>query len=233
MSSSANPEEVAKFNSIADQWWDLNGPTKPLHAMNIARMAYITTHCPPTGLRWLDVGCGAGILSESLAASGADVTALDASDKLIACAKEHAQDSGLNINYRLELIENHAPGELYDAISCLELLEHVDDPASLLRECARLLKPGGKLFVSTLNRNPASFLFGIVAAEYVMGLVPRGTHRYQQFIKPSELADWMSQVDIGLQGISGINYNPLANTASLTESTRINYILHGSLSDQT
>ncbi len=229
--ATANPEELSKFKAIADDWWNPTGPMKPLHQMNPARVRYMQQHTPIKGQQWLDVGCGGGLLSEALAKEGAAVTAIDPCTELINVATQHAQESALAIQYKNQELKDHSNESRYDVISCMELLEHVDKPEELLELCRPLLKPDGTLFLSTLNRNWTSFLLGIVAAEYVLGLVPRGTHRYQQFIKPSELQRWLSNTGFVLTDISGMSYNPLDNSCELSDDVSVNYIIQAKLAD--
>src|SRR5688572_17415884 len=194
-----NQAELDKFGALAQRWWDPEGPQKALHALNPARLGYVADRTALQGARILDVGCGAGLLSEALARNGAEVTALDLAPELIKVAKLHRLESGVSVDYRLQSAESLAqemPGQ-FDAVTCMEMLEHVPDPAAVVRACAELLKPGGRLFVSTLNRTPAAFALAIVGAEYLTRLVPKGTHQYRDFIKPSELAGWLR--DNGLQ----------------------------------
>jgi 2-polyprenyl-6-hydroxyphenyl methylase/3-demethylubiquinone-9 3-methyltransferase len=223
--ATANPKELAKFKAVADDWWDPTGPMKPLHQMNPARVKYMQQHLDISGKRWLDIGCGGGLLCEAVSELGAEVTGIDPCQGVITAAKEHAQQSDLIIDYRPEELHQHSTDNQYDVISCMELLEHVDKPEELLELCRPLLKPNGTLFLSTLNRNWTAFLLGIVAAEYVLGLVPRGTHRYQQFIKPSELQRWLTHTGFALTDIAGMTYDPLSNHCELSDDVRINYII--------
>ena len=223
--AAANPDELAKFQAVAKDWWNPTGPMKPLHTMNTTRVAYIQQQLSIAGQNWLDVGCGGGLLCEAVAKLGASVTGVDPCDALIQTAQAHAKASDLNINYQQSELHQHHSDTSYDVISCMELLEHVDRPDELLALCKPLLKPNGTLFLSTLNRNWTSFLLGIVAAEYVLGLVPRGTHRYQQFIKPSELQRWLSATGFELTDISGMRYDPLSNHCELCDDVRVNYII--------
>ncbi len=185
-----DPAEIARFGQLAARWWDPNGEARPLHDLNPARLGYVAERVRLDGAEVLDVGCGGGLLSEALASRGARVTALDLSPEVLEAARLHLYESGLKVDYREQSVESLAEQSpaRFDAITCMEMLEHVPDPASVVEACARLLKPGGRLFLSTLNRTPAAFGLAIVGAEYVMRLLPRGTHRYAQFIRPSELA---------------------------------------------
>jgi 2-polyprenyl-6-hydroxyphenyl methylase/3-demethylubiquinone-9 3-methyltransferase len=224
--ANASQAELAKFGALASRWWDPQGPQRPLHELNPARLGYVRDRLPLGGARVLDVGCGAGLLSEALAREGALVTALDLAPELIDVAKLHLLESGLKVDYRLQSVEDlaaEAPGS-FDAITCMEMLEHVPDPAAVLRACATLLKPGGQLFVSTLNRTPAAFAVAIVGAEYVARLLPRGTHDYQQFIKPSELAAWLRAAGLQASDVSGLAYDPIRRKAWVGGPTAINYL---------
>ncbi|MFC7300268.1 bifunctional 2-polyprenyl-6-hydroxyphenol methylase/3-demethylubiquinol 3-O-methyltransferase UbiG [Cognatiluteimonas weifangensis] len=218
--------ELDKFNELAHRWWDPEGPQKALHALNPARLGYIAERVPLAGAAVLDVGCGGGLLSEALAAAGARVTAIDLAPDLLKIAKLHRLESGVQVDYRASSVEALAaaqPGS-FDAIACMEMLEHVPDPASVLAACATLLKPGGRLFVSTLNRTPAAFALAIVGAEYLARLLPRGTHRYRDFIRPSELAAWLRAAGLLLEDVSGLAYLPWRNAARLTARTDVNYL---------
>lgn len=223
--------ELDKFANLAHRWWDKDGPQRALHELNPTRLAYIRSRCTLRGAQVLDVGCGAGLLSEALAGEGADVIALDLAPELIEVAKLHLLESQarrpeFRVDYRLQSVESIA-AELpatFDAIACMEMLEHVPDPASVVQACASLLKPGGRLFVSTLNRTPAAFALAIVGAEYIAGLLPKGTHSYAQFIRPSELGAWLRTAGLQLEDISGLQYYPLARRATLGRVTDVNYL---------
>ena len=219
--------EIDKFGALANRWWDENGPQKPLHQLNPARLDYVEKQIPLKGKKILDVGCGGGLLSEALAREGADVVALDLSSELIEIAKLHLYESNLKVDYRLQSVESMAEemAGQFDAITCMEMLEHVPDPSSILRACEKLLKPGGKLFASTLNRTPAAFAVAIVGAEYLANLLPKGTHEYQKFIKPSELASWCRAEGFNVTDISGLAYNPLSGKAWVNDRTDINYLM--------
>ena len=218
--------EISKFGALANRWWDTEGPQRALHELNPARLGYVRDRLPLRGARVLDVGCGAGILSEALAREGAEVVALDLAPELIDIAQLHLLESGLKIDYRLQSVEALAEEvpATFDAITCMEMLEHVPDPASVLRACASLLKPGGKLFVSTLNRTPVAFAVAIVGAEYLAGLLPKGTHDYQSFIKPSELSAWLREAGLQLDDVSGLAYDPIRRKAWLNRRMEINYL---------
>jgi 2-polyprenyl-6-hydroxyphenyl methylase / 3-demethylubiquinone-9 3-methyltransferase len=222
----ASQAEIDKFNALATRWWDPEGPQKALHAMNPARLSYVAERVNLHGSRVLDVGCGGGLLSEALARAGADVTAIDLAADLLGMAKLHRLESGVAVDYRRMTVEALAveqPGH-YDAITCMEMLEHVPDPASVLDACATLLKPGGRLFVSTLNRTPAAFALAIVGAEYIARLLPKGTHQYRDFIRPSELASWLRASGLALEDVSGLVYEPWRNAARLSSRTEVNYL---------
>lgn len=219
-------EELDKFSALANRWWDPDGPQKPLHALNPARLQYVAERVRLDGARVLDVGCGAGLLSEAMALAGAEVTAIDLAADLIRVARLHARESGADIDYRVQSAEALAEAEPggFDAVTCMEMLEHVPDPGAVLAACARLLKPGGRLFVSTLNRTPAAFALAIVGAEYVARLLPRGTHRYRDFIRPSELAAWLRATGLALEDVSGLMYEPWRGSARLVARTDVNYL---------
>lgn len=225
--ANVSPEEIARFGALAQRWWDPEGPQRPLHELNPARLGYVAERCPLHGASVLDVGCGAGLLSEALAREGADVIALDLAPELIDIAQLHLLESGLKVDYRLVSVEDLAeqmPGR-FDVITCMEMLEHVPDPGSILGACARLLRPGGRLFVSTLNRTPLAFAAAIVGAEYVAGLLPKGTHDYKSFIRPSELAGWLRDAGFELEDISGLTYDPLRRKAWVSRQTSVNYLV--------
>lgn len=230
MPAAANVDhaEIAKFEALAERWWDPNGEFRPLHALNPLRVEFIRQRCPLANARVLDVGCGGGILSETLAAAGAEVTGIDLAETPLKIAELHALEAGVTVRYRLESVEAHAAGNAgrYDAVTCMELLEHVPHPDRMVARLAELLRPGGQLFVSTLNRNLKSFLLAIVGAEYVLGLVPRGTHEYERFIRPSELTRWARAAGLVLGGFAGISYDPLAHRFRLGRDTDVNYLAH-------
>ena len=218
--------ELDKFNALANRWWDPEGPQKPLHALNPARLGYVRDRTTLRGAHVLDVGCGAGLLSEALAREGAQVTAIDLAPDLIKIAKLHRLESGVEVEYRLtpvEALADEMPGA-FDAIVCMEMLEHVPDPGAIIAACATLLKPGGRLFMSTLNRTPAAFALAIVGAEYVARLLPKGTHQYRDFIKPSELGAWLRAADLELEDVSGLIYDPLRHSARVGGRTDVNYL---------
>ena len=218
--------ELDKFNELAHRWWDPQGPQKALHALNPARLGYVADRVELRGARVLDLGCGGGLLSEALAGAGADVTAIDLAPDLLKIARLHGLESGVRVDYRqlsAEALAAEAPGA-FDAITCMEMLEHVPDPASVLQACATLLRPGGRLFVSTLNRTPAAFALAIVGAEYVARLLPKGTHQYRDFIRPSELAAWLRSSGLQVEDVTGLVYEPWRNAARLSSRTDVNYL---------
>lgn len=218
--------ELDKFGALAQRWWDPEGPQKPLHALNPARLGYVAQRMPLQGARVLDVGCGAGLLSEALAREGAQVTALDLAPELVKVARLHGLESGVKVDYRLQSVESLAeemPGQ-FDAVTCMEMLEHVPDPGSVIRACATLLRPGGRLFLSTLNRTPAAFALAIVGAEYIARLLPKGTHQYRDFIRPHELAAWLREAGLQLEDVSGLMYEPWRNSARVISRTDVNYL---------
>ncbi len=226
-SENVSRAEIDKFSALANRWWDESGPQKPLHHLNPARLNYVAKQFSLPGKKILDVGCGGGLLSEALAREGADVVALDLAEELIEIAKLHLYESNVKVDYRLQSAESLAEemAGQFDAITCMEMLEHVPDPSSILRACEKLLKPGGKCFISTLNRTPAAFAIAIVGAEYLANLLPKGTHDYQKFIKPSELAAWCRAEGFNVLDISGLAYNPLSGKAWVNDRTDINYLM--------
>jgi 2-polyprenyl-6-hydroxyphenyl methylase / 3-demethylubiquinone-9 3-methyltransferase len=219
--------EINKFEQLASRWWDPDSEFKPLHEINPLRLDYIDERVGLEGKRVLDVGCGGGILSESMAARGANVTGIDMGEAPLSVAKLHLLESGHQVDYRRipveQLAEEHP--ESYDVVTCMEMLEHVPDPASVIRACAKLTKPGGRLFFSTLNRNPKSYLFAIVGAEYVLRMLPKGTHDYDKFIRPSELDRWIRAAGLKTTDITGLNYNPLTQTYKLAPNVDVNYMV--------
>jgi 2-polyprenyl-6-hydroxyphenyl methylase/3-demethylubiquinone-9 3-methyltransferase len=223
----ADPAELQKFGDLAHHWWDPNSEFKPLHDINPLRLDWIDQAIGIAGKRILDVGCGGGLLSEGMAARGANVTGIDLSEKPLGVAKLHLLESGQTVDYRkisVEQLAEEMPGA-FDAVTCLEMLEHVPNPASVIAACARLVKPGGQVFLSTLNRNPKSYLFAVVGAEYLMSMLPKGTHDYAKFIKPSELARWSKQSGLEPAEVVGMSYNPLSKVYSLGSDTSINYLM--------
>jgi 2-polyprenyl-6-hydroxyphenyl methylase/3-demethylubiquinone-9 3-methyltransferase len=219
--------EIAKFSALAHRWWDPNSEFKPLHAINPLRLGWIKSFVNLEGKKVVDIGCGGGILAESISQSGADTTGIDLSEKALKVAELHALEVGANLTYRSisaeELAEEQA--EQYDVVTCMEMLEHVPDPMSVVRACANLCKPGGTLFFSTLNRNPKSYLFAIIGAEYILKLLPKGTHEYAKFIKPSELVAFTRNAGLEMIGIKGLSYNPLTQVYSLSDDVDVNYMI--------
>ncbi|MDZ4202795.1 MAG: bifunctional 2-polyprenyl-6-hydroxyphenol methylase/3-demethylubiquinol 3-O-methyltransferase UbiG [Gallionella sp.] len=227
MTVNADPVELEKFSQLAHKWWDPNSEFKPLHDINPLRLGYIDRHAGLAGKSVLDVGCGGGILSEGMAGLGAEVCGIDLADKSLQVARLHLLESGKQVSYRniaVEALAVEQPGH-YDVVTCLEMLEHVPDPQSVIAACAKLAKPGGWVFFSTLNRNPKSYLFAVLGAEYVLNLLPRGTHDYAKFIKPSELAQWCRDADLTVNHIIGMSYNPISKTYSLGADTSVNYMI--------
>lgn len=222
-----DPAEIAKFDSLASRWWDPQGEFRPLHDMNPVRLAWISERTNGfAGKRILDVGCGGGILAESMAAAGATVTGIDLAEAPLAVAKLHKLESGVEVDYRqvsVEEIAEEFPGQ-FDVVTCMEMLEHVPDPASIVAACRKLVKPDGQVFFSTINRNPKSFLMAIVGAEYVLRLLPRGTHEYARFIRPSELDRWLQAAGLRLTDISGLHYNPLTRAFRSGGDVDVNYM---------
>ena len=224
-----DPGEIAKFEGLASRWWDPSGEFKPLHQMNPLRADFIDGKSPVKGLQFLDVGCGGGILTENMAERGASVTGIDMGEAPLSVARLHAIESGVEVNYQRitaeELASQHA--ERYDIVSCLEMLEHVPAPQSVVSACATLTKPGGDLYFSTINRNPKSFLFAIVGAEYIANLLPKGTHEYKKFIKPSELSGCIRNAGLDVQQITGMLYNPFTGKFKLSDTdVDVNYLVH-------
>ena len=228
MVSNADPAELAKFGALAHRWWDPTSEFKPLHDINPLRLGYIARRCGGLdGKRVLDVGCGGGILAEAMAASGAQVTGNDLSDKALGVARLHQLESGAKVDYRLIAAEALA-GELpdaYDVVTCMELLEHVPEPASTIAACATLARPGGVVVFSTINRNPKSYVYAVLGAEYILRLLPRGTHDYARFLKPAEIASWARRAGLDPDAIIGMAYNPLTRVYSLVPDTSVNYIV--------
>ena len=229
--SNFSQSELDKFDELAQRWWDPQGPQKALHALNPARLGYVAERVSLPDATVLDVGCGAGLLSEAMAQVGATVTAIDLAPNLLKVARLHGlelalKEPGIKVDYReiaVETLAGEQPAS-FDAITCMEMLEHVPDPASIIQACARLLKPGGQLFVSTLNRTPAAFALAIVGAEYVARVLPKGTHQYRDFIKPSELAKWLRDAGLELLDVSGLMYEPWRNSARIVSRTDVNYL---------
>lgn len=224
--ANASAAELAQFDAMAARWWDADGESRPLHDLNPVRLAYVAGRARLAGSQALDVGCGGGLLSEALARAGATVTAIDLAPALIDVARLHLLESGVRVDYRLSGVEAlaHDMPAQFDVVTCMEMLEHVPDPASVLGACARLLKTGGRLFLSTLNRTPQAFAAAIVGAEHVLRLLPRGTHHYAQFLKPSEIAGDLRAAGLVLEDVRGIAWNPFTRRAWLKDSVAVNYI---------
>lgn len=225
--ANASPQEIARFEALAARWWDPNGESRPLHDLNPVRAAYIAARTDLRGARVADVGCGGGLLSETLASVGAHVTAIDLGRKVIEIARLHLHESKLEIDYRVQSSAELAAAEpaSFEAVCCMELIEHVPDPAALVNDLAAMLKPGARLFMSTINRTPLAFGAAIVGAEYLTGMLPRGTHHYAQFLKPSELARLLRDAGLELEDVSGLAYNPVNRKAWLSPITAVNYVL--------
>ena len=220
--------EISKFEALAARWWDPQSEFKPLHEINPLRLDYIDRRTGLQGKQVLDVGCGGGILSESMAQRGAYVTGIDMGEAPLAVARLHQHESHVEVDYQQSTAESFAAQhpEQFDVVTCLEMLEHVPDPGSVIKACAQLVKPGGHVFFSTINRNPKSFLFAIVGAEYLLRLLPKGTHEYNKFIKPSELESWIRGADLSLRELTGMSYNPLTQRYSLGYDVDVNYLMH-------
>ncbi|WP_075181297.1 bifunctional 2-polyprenyl-6-hydroxyphenol methylase/3-demethylubiquinol 3-O-methyltransferase UbiG [Pantoea sp. 1.19] len=222
-------QEIAKFEAVASRWWDTEGEFKPLHRINPLRLNWIAQHAGGLfGKKVLDVGCGGGILAESMAREGAVVTGLDMGAEPLQVARLHARESGVDIEYVQRTVEEHADAWAgqYDVVTCMEMLEHVPDPRSVVAACARLVKPGGEVFFSTLNRNAKSWLMAIVGAEYILRMVPRGTHDIKKFIQPAELLSWVEEAGLRERRIIGLHYNPLTNRFKLAPGVDVNYMVH-------
>jgi 2-polyprenyl-6-hydroxyphenyl methylase/3-demethylubiquinone-9 3-methyltransferase len=223
----AIPEEIEKFGALADRWWDEQGPVATLHAINPLRLEYIAAWVPLEHASVLDVGCGAGILAESLARRGAAVTGIDLAPASIAAASDHASAAGLAIDYRVASVEELAAGQpnRFDIVTCLELLEHVPRPEAVIADCARAVRPGGAVFFSTINRNPKSFLLAILGAEYVLGMLPRGTHEYTKFLRPSEIGRAARRARLRIEDLTGLYFNPVTQSYRLGRDVGVNYLV--------
>lgn len=223
-----DPNELSKFEELARKWWDTTSEFKPLHDINPLRVGYIADRVDLAGKRVLDVGCGGGILAESLSELGGNVLGIDAAEGPLQVAKLHQHESNFKVDYELATIEELvARGEEpFDVITCLEVVEHVPDPSSLINACASLLKDDGHLFLSTINRNPKSYLFAVVGAEYVLSLLPKGTHEYEKFIKPAELAGWCREAGLVIEDLTGMTYNPFTKVYKLGTDVDVNYLAH-------
>jgi 2-polyprenyl-6-hydroxyphenyl methylase / 3-demethylubiquinone-9 3-methyltransferase len=218
-------DEIQKFDKLADDWWDPQGPMKPLHLLNPLRLSYIEKHAHIENCDVLDVGCGAGLLSEAMATKGARVKAIDLSESALGAAREHAAFNNQDIDYQNIAIEQLSTSEQrFDVITCMEMLEHVPDPLAIIQHCTALLKPSGTLFLSTINRNPKSYAFSIIGAEYLLRMLPIGTHDYKQFIRPSELSRWCRISGLQLQDLQGVNYKPLSGNFELSTNVSVNYM---------
>ncbi len=226
----ADPKELERFEAVAGQWWDPDGPLKTLHGMNPLRLGFIKDRVPLAGLQVLDVGCGGGLLAEAMTAEGANVTGIDLAHEALLVARLHALENGLAIDYRETSAEDLARGGAagsFDVVTCLEMLEHVPDPASVVAACARLVKPGGHVFFSTINRTPRAWLTAVVGAEYLLNILPRGTHEYARFIRPSELAAWMRAAGLRVATLSGVHYWPVVHRFALSSDLGVNYLVAG------
>tara|TARA_R110001583_G_scaffold173287_1_gene327158 strand:- start:7754 stop:8470 length:717 start_codon:yes stop_codon:yes gene_type:complete len=226
--TNVDPNEVAKFEALANGWWDTEGESKPLHEINPLRLDYIKTKCNLNNKQVIDVGCGGGILSEALAKNNAIVTGIDMGEMPLNIARLHALEAGLSIDYQQITAEQKAQqsSNEFDIVTCMEMLEHVPDPVSVIRACAQLVKPGGDVFFSTLNRHPKAYLFAVVGAEYLLKMLPKGTHDYKRFIRPSEMASWCRQAGLEVSNILGLSYNPVTKNHSLGNDVKVNYLMH-------
>ena len=226
--SNLDQAELNKFSELAHKWWDKTSEFKPLHDINPLRLSYINKAVSLKGKTVLDVGCGGGILSESMAIVGAKVTGIDLGEKALKVAVLHSLETGIAVDYQLIAVEELAGKQpaSFDVVTCLEMLEHVPDPASVVAACAKLVKPGGHVFFSTINRNPKAYLFAVIGAEYVLNMLPRGTHDYAKFIKPSELASYMRAADLSLVSQIGMSYNPITKHYWLGDDVSVNYMMH-------
>lgn len=226
--SNVDPNEIKKFEDLASRWWDTESEFKPLHAINPLRTEYINLHSPVSGKKVLDVGCGGGLVSEAMSAFGAQVTGIDMGEAPLSVAKLHLLESGEDVEYlkiTAEELAEQRP-EQYDVVTCLEMLEHVPDPSSVVEACAKMVKPGGDVYFSTINRNPKAWLLAIVGAEYVLNLIPRGTHEYDKLIKPSELSQYARDAGLEMQRMIGLHYNPLTKGYKLAPGVDVNYMIH-------
>jgi 2-polyprenyl-6-hydroxyphenyl methylase/3-demethylubiquinone-9 3-methyltransferase len=223
-----DPSELARFGALAPRWWDPEGDSRALHDLNPVRLEFVAARSRLPGAQVVDVGCGGGLLSEAMAGRGAQVTGLDLGADVLQVARLHLLESGLKVDYREESAETHAAAHpaRYDVLTCMEMLEHVPDPLAVVHACASLLKPGGQAFFSTINRTPLAFAAAIVGAEYVLRLLPRGTHSYERFIKPSELARALRGAGLEVREIAGLRYDPVLRRASLSTGTAVNYLVH-------
>jgi len=225
--TNSDPSEIQKFSELAHRWWDPTSEFRPLHEINPLRLEWINARVPLAGKNVIDIGCGGGVLSEAMAKKGAKVTGIDLSEKALKVADLHSLESGVEVRYKHIAAEDMAQEEAgqFDVVTCMEMLEHVPDPASIVRAAAALVKPGGHLFFSTLNRNPKSYLFAVIGAEYILRMLPRGTHDYGKFITPAELAQFVRQAGLQVDGLKGLTYNPLTKIYSLNSDTSVNYMV--------
>lgn len=226
----ADPLEIQKFSELAHRWWDPTSEFKPLHEINPLRLEWINAKVPLAGKKVIDIGCGGGILTESMARKGADATGIDLSEKALKVADLHSLESGVQVRYLHIAAEDMAAQEAgqYDVVTCMEMLEHVPDPGAIVRAAASLVKPGGQVFFSTLNRNPKAYLFAVLGAEYLLRMLPKGTHDYAKFITPAELSQYVRSAGLDVQGLKGMGYNPLSKIYSLNEDTSVNYLMAAS-----
>ncbi|PUA17243.1 bifunctional 2-polyprenyl-6-hydroxyphenol methylase/3-demethylubiquinol 3-O-methyltransferase UbiG [Glaciimonas sp. PCH181] len=223
----ADPSELQKFSDLAHRWWDPDAEFRPLHEINPLRLEWINARAPLAGKKVVDIGCGGGILAESMAKKGANVTGVDLSDKALKVADLHGLESGVQVRYEKIAAEDLAEREAgqFDVVTCMEMLEHVPDPASIVRACATLVKPGGKVFFSTLNRNPKAYLFAVLGAEYLLGMLPKGTHDYTKFITPAELSQFARNAGLVVDSLKGMSYNPITRIYSLNQDVDVNYLI--------
>jgi 2-polyprenyl-6-hydroxyphenyl methylase/3-demethylubiquinone-9 3-methyltransferase len=223
----ADPLELKKFSDLAHQWWDPTSEFRPLHEINPLRLGWINGRAPLAGKTVVDIGCGGGILAESMAKSGANVTGIDLSEKALKVADLHSLESGVQVRYELIAAEELAEREAgrYDVVTCMEMLEHVPDPAAIVAACAKLAKPGGKVFFSTINRNPKAYLHAVIGAEYLLRMLPKGTHDYAKFITPAELSRFAREAGLDIDALKGMGYNPLTKIYSLNQDTSVNYLI--------
>jgi len=222
-------EEVNKFDELAAKWWDMEGEFRPLHQINPLRVGFIKDRCQLNGTKILDVGCGGGILAEALGSLGANVTGIDASENTIGVAKSHSKTVGSDVKFLQNTIEEFRssnPNERFDVITCLEMLEHVPSPGNIIKICSEMLNDNGDIFFSTINRNPRSYVFAILGAEYILNLLPKGTHDYEKFIKPSELAKWIREAGLATKETIGLSYNPITGNYWLGKNIQVNYMVH-------
>jgi 2-polyprenyl-6-hydroxyphenyl methylase/3-demethylubiquinone-9 3-methyltransferase len=226
--SNVDPAEIARFQAVASRWWDPEGDMRPLHDLNPVRLEYVERSGPLAGRAVVDVGCGGGLLSEAMARKGARVTGLDLAADLLKVAELHALEAQVDVDYRLESAEEHAASHAgrYEIVTCMEMLEHVPDPVAVVQALAALARPGGHLFLSTLNRTPRAYLRAVLGAEYVLRILPRGTHSYEKFIRPSELAEWARRAGLRTVDIAGLDYDPFGRSARLVTDARVNYLMH-------